>query len=215
MPDIFIAKDKIKKEKSKSPLTPKLRSELEAEKAVTWGRKIGILSVVAFRPPYLRFDDQDPDEEIIIFVRRHLITNLKWFLMVILLSLIPLLAFALLDFDLVPLNFRFIGFLVWYLLVFAFGFERFLVWFFNINIVTNKRIVDVNVPNILFRDITQMPLENIQDITAETGGFMRSILAFGDVRIQTAGTVPEVSFEAVPSPNKLAQILNDLWGEVK
>jgi len=215
MPDIFVAKDKVNKKKSKSPLTPKLRSELEAEKAVTWGRKLGILSVVVFRPPYLRFDDQDPDEEIIIFVRRHLITNLKWFLMVILLSLIPLLAFALLDFDLVPLNFRFIGFLVWYLLVFAFGFERFLVWFFNINIVTNKRIVDVNVPNILFRDITQMPLENIQDITAETGGFMRSILAFGDVRIQTAGTVPEVSFEAVPSPNKLAQILNDLWGEVK
>ncbi len=209
MPDVFVAKKE--KNKSEKVVPAKLEDKLESRKAKRWGRELRILSTVAFEPSRLRFEDQDPDEKIIIFTRPHLITNLKWFLLVILLALIPLFAFKLLNFSFVPLNFRFIGLLIWYLLTFAFAFERFLSWFFNVEIVTNKRILDVNIPNILFRDITQTPLEKIQDVTAETAGFMRSLLAFGDVRVQTAGSVPEIKFEAVPNPNKISQVLNDLW----
>jgi len=212
MPDVFVAK----KEKSKSAkiISPKLENKLESGKAKAWGQELRFLSTIAFRPTHLSFEDQDSDEKIIIFTRPHLITNLKWFLLVILLALVPLFAFKLLDFSFIPFNFRFVGLLIWYLLTFTFGFERFLVWFFNVEIVTNKRILDVNIPNILFRDITQTPLEKIQDVTAETAGFMRSLLAFGDVRVQTAGSVPEIKFEAVPHPNKISQVLNDLWREI-
>lgn len=209
MPDVFIAKEK--RTKLSKAISPKLKNELETAKAKNWGKELRFFSSVAFEPSRLRFEDQDPDEKIILFVRPHLITNLKWFILVILLGLVPFLAFALLNFSSIPLNLRFVGLLTWYLLIFAFGFERFLVWFFNVEIVTNKRIIDVNIPSILFRDITQTPLENIQDITAETAGFMRSWLAFGDVRIQTAGAVPEIKFEAVSSPNKVSQTINDLW----
>jgi membrane protein YdbS with pleckstrin-like domain len=203
MPDVFVAK----KERTKSAkiVPPKLEDKLESGKAKGWGRELRFLSTIAFEPAHLSFEDQDPDEKIIIFTRPHL---------VILLALVPLFAFKLLDFSFVPLNFRFVGLLIWYLLAFTFGFERFLVWFFNVEIVTNKRILDVNIPNILFRDITQTPLEKIQDITAETAGFMRSLLAFGDVQVQTAGAIPEIKFEAVPNPNKISQILNDLWREI-
>jgi len=209
MPDVFVAKEK--KAKLSKPVSPQLEDQLGPVKAKAWGRELRFWSSVAFEPKKLHFEDQDPDEKIILFVRPHIITNLKWFLLVVLLALVPFFAFALLSFSFIPVNFRFVGLLAWYLLIFAFGFERFLVWFFNVEIVTNKRIIDVNIPNILFRDITQTPLENIQDITAETAGFMRSLLAFGDVRIQTAGAVPEIKFEAVSQPNKVSQVLNDLW----
>lgn len=209
MTDVFIAKEE--KTKSEKAVSAKLEDKLESRRAKRWSRELRFLSTIAFEPAHLSFEDQDPDEKIIIFTRPHLITNLKWFLLVLLLALIPFFAFRLLNFSFVPFNFRFIGFLIWYLLTFAFGFERFLVWFFNVEIVTNKRILDVNIPNILFRDITQTPLEKIQDVTAETAGFMRSLLAFGDVRVQTAGSIPEIKFEGVPNPNKISQVLNDLW----
>ncbi|MCJ7804663.1 PH domain-containing protein [Patescibacteria group bacterium] len=212
MPDVFVAKEE--KTKPAKVISSKLENELELGKAKAWGRELRFLSSVAFEPARLSFEGQDPDEKIIIFIRPHLITNLKWFLLVVLLALIPLFAFSLLSFGFVPVSFRFIGLLIWYLLTFAFAFERFLVWFFNVEIITNKRIIDVNIPNILFRDITQTPLEKIQDVTAETAGFMRSLLAFGDVRVQTAGAIPEIKFEAVPNPNKVSQILNDLWRKI-
>jgi membrane protein YdbS with pleckstrin-like domain len=212
MPDVFVAKEK--KRASSNSLPPKVEKKLEYQKARAWGRRLHSLTTVAFEPARLRFEDQEPDEKIILFVRPHLITNLKWFLLAILMALTPPFAFIFLDFSFVPFNFRFIGLLTWYLLTFAFAFERFLVWFFNAEIVTNKRIIDVNIPSILFRDITQTPLEKIQDITAETAGLMRSLLAFGDVRVQTAGSVPEIKFEAVSNPNKVSQILTELWGKI-
>ncbi len=211
MTDVFIAKEK--KVIPSHPISPKVDRELESGKPGAWGRRLHILTTVAFKPAHLRFENQDSDEKIVLFTRPHLITNLKWFFLVVLMALVPPFAFIFLNFGFVPVNFRFVGLLIWYLLTFAFAFERFLAWFFNVEIVTNKRIIDVDIPNILFRDITQTPLEKIQDITAETAGFMRSFLAFGDVQVQTAGTIPEIKFEAVPNPNKVSQILNDLWRE--
>ena len=208
MPDIFVTEEK--KVIPSSPIPSKVDEELASEKAGAWGQRLHSLTTVAFKPTRLRFEDQEPDEQIILFIRPHLITNLKWFLLVVLSVLIPPFAFSFLNFGFIPANFRFVGLLAWYLLAFAFAFERFLVWFLNVEIITNKRIIDVNIPNILFRDITQTPLEKIQDITAETAGFMGSLLAFGDVRVQTAGAIPEIRFEAVPHPNKVSQILNDM-----
>lgn len=209
MPDVFVAQ----KKKNKPPIfiPPRLEEKLRLERRKGHSRHLRFLSSVAFAPSSLHFEDQEPDEKIIIFVRPHLITNLKWFLLVVLMSLVPPFVFIFLDFSFIPFNFLFVGLLTWYLLTFAFAFERFLVWFFNVEIVTNKRIIDVDIHSLLMRNITQMPIRNIQDITTETAGFMRSLLAFGDVRVQTAGSVPEIKFEAIPYPNKVSQMLNDLW----
>jgi len=35
-------------------------------------------------------------------------------------------------------------------------------------------------------------------------------LNYGDVLIQTAGTSPEITFEAIPFPDKAAEVINDL-----
>ena len=208
MTDVFIAKEK--KVIPSHPIPPKIDKELESDKAEAWGRKLHSLTTVAFKPARLRLEDQDPDEQIVLFTRPHLITNLKWFLLVVLMALVPPFAFIFLNFGFVPVNFRFVGLLIWYLLTFAFAFERFISWFFNVNIITNFRIIDVNFPSILYKDISETKLENVQDISSKTGGFIRSFLNYGDVMIQTAGALPELSFEAVPHPDKVAEVINDL-----
>jgi len=101
----------------------------------------------------------------------------------------------------------------WYLLTFAFAFERFLSWFYNVNIITDERIVDINFPSILYKDISETKIDRVQDVSAKTGGYIRSLFDYGDVLIQTAGTIPEICFEAIPHPARVSQILNELLYE--
>ena len=42
-------------------------------------------------------------------------------------------------------------FAVWYLILAAFIFEEFLGWFFNVNIITDERIVEVDFHNLIYR----------------------------------------------------------------
>jgi membrane protein YdbS with pleckstrin-like domain len=100
--------------------------------------------------------------------------------------------------------------IIWYLIVFAFVFEEFLIWFFHVNIVTDERIIEVDFVNIFYREITDANIDQIQDVTVELGGGLRTLFNFGNVSIQTAAEVPKIKFEAIPKPDDVAKILRDL-----
>jgi hypothetical protein len=203
MPDIFITPSKSKpKEKKFSLSNVSIPSSAKKD--------FGFLTAFALRPRHLRYESQESDEKIILFLRRHFVTNVGWILGFFCLVLVPFFAFSFFSFSSIPFGFRFMGVIGWYLLTFAFAFERFISWFFNVNIITNLRIIDVNFPSILYKDISETKLENVQDISSKTGGFIRSFFNYGDVLVQTAGALPELNFEAVPHPDKVAEVINDL-----
>ncbi|MCX6724802.1 MAG: PH domain-containing protein [Candidatus Shapirobacteria bacterium] len=206
MPDIFVGPQKETK-------TTPLKKLAVPEREPVFKKPFGFLSAFIPHPINLRYEFQEKDEKIVLFLRHHFFTNFGWLIATFCLALVPIFAFSFFPFKFVPLSFRFIGFIAWYLLTFAFGFERFLSWFFNINIVTDRRIIDVNFPSILYKDISECKLDNIQDVSSKIGGFARSFLNYGDVLIQTAGALPELSFEAIPFPDKVAEIINDLIAE--
>jgi len=222
MPDIFVAKKEkgsprkgsrkkatsIKKTSSKKD--PDLPQRGETARQLFKERACSFWAAFAPRPPKIRFETQEAKEKVLLLTRKHPITNIPWILAVLMMSLAPFLVFALVDFAFVPVGFRLILTISWYLLTFAYGFERFLSWFFNVNIITDERIIDINFPNILYRDISQTKIDQIQDTSIKVGGFIRSLFNYGDVLIQTAGAVPEIEFLAVPYPGKIVQILNQL-----
>ncbi len=206
MPDVFISpsqNEKITKEvKAKVDLSNINFSRLK--------KPFGFLTAFAVQPSFLRYEAQEKDEKIVLFLRRHFFTNVGWLIVTFCLFLVPLFAFGFFSFDFIPFSYRFLGVLGWYMIVFAYGFERFLSWFFNVNIVTNQRIIDVNFPSILYKDISECRLGNIEDVSTKTGGFIRSFLNYGNVLIQTAGALPEINFEAIPFPDKVSQTIIDL-----
>lgn len=168
------------------------------------------LSAFVTRPLNLHFETQEKKEKIILLLRRHMITNLPWLVVALVMIVTPTIIVRFVSLNFIPPNFRLIATLAWYLLTFAFAFERFLSWFFNVNIITDERIIDINFPSILYKDISETKIDRIQDVSAKTGGFIRSLFNFGDVVIQTAGTIPEIYFEAVPNPGQVSKVLNDL-----
>ena len=222
MPDIFVAKKEKpqprKKQGKKSvpikktPLKrdPDLPQRGETAEQLFKERTHSFWAAFAPRPPKIRFETQEAKEKVLLLTRKHPITNVPWIVAMLMMCLAPLFVFALIDLTFAPFSFRLILTISWYLLTFAYGFERFLSWFFNVNSITDERIIDINFPNILYRDISQTKIDQIQDTSIKVGGFIRSLFNYGDVLIQTAGAVPEIEFLAVPYPGKIVQILNQL-----
>ncbi|TSC63815.1 MAG: Uncharacterized protein G01um101493_324 [Microgenomates group bacterium Gr01-1014_93] len=161
------------------------------------------------------FQGQDPDEKILLLLRAHIITNLSWIIPAIFIFLIPFFlpqAAAFLGFDLFSLPQTYLtAFLVInYLLVLIISFEGFLYWYFNVNIITNKRIVDIDFYSILFKNIDFAPLSDIQQASSSIAGVLGLIFNFGNVGVQTAGATIEVDFKNIPNPDKVADFISDL-----
>ena len=161
-------------------------------------------------PPDIRFETQEREEKIILLLRRHWITNLPWVLLAILALFAPFLLrlFPVLGF--LPLRYQLISILLWYLLTLAFVLENFLSWYFNVNVVTDERIVDIDFYSLIYKQISHCKIDKIQDVTFKMEGIIRTIFNYGDVFIQTAGEVPVFEFESVPNPALVVQKLNEL-----
>lgn len=165
-------------------------------------------------PGHFRFEGQDPTEKILLLLRAHPITNFNWIIPAILVFFIPFLAPGLLSFiniDLssLPEQFGIVFLMINYLLVLIIVFEGFLHWYFNVYIVTNKNIVDVDFHSILFKNIDIAPLRNIEDVSSSMGGILNSIFHYGLVYIQTAGNTKNIDFESVPRPHFVADFILD------
>lgn len=190
MPDIFISK---KEQKNEPEIT-------DIDKT------INPLSGV-------RFETQEEEEKIVLLLRMHWLTNVPWVILAIILLLAPsVLRFFPLISSLPP-RYQLASLILWYLLLTAFVFERFLTWFFNVYIITDERIVDIDFYNLLYKEVSDAKIDKIQDITYKMGGAIRAIFNFGDVFIQTAGTEPNFEFRAVPRPDRIVKILQELRTE--
>ena len=92
----------------------------------------------------------------------------------------------------------------------AYILESFLTWFFNVYIVTDERIIDIDFYNLIYKEVSDANIDKIQDVTYKMGGVIRTLFNYGDVLIQTASEVPNFDFLAVPKPDMIARVLQDL-----
>lgn len=166
------------------------------------------------RPSHYRFEGQDLEEKILLLLRAHPITNLKWIIPAVLLFLVPFFIprdLQLLNVNLsaLPQTFGIIFLIINYLLVLIIVFEGFLGWYFNVYIVTDKNIIDVDFHSLLFKNIDVAPLRNIEDTSSSMGGLLNAIFHYGNVFIQTAGASRNIDFTSVPRPHHVADFILD------
>lgn len=181
------------------------------------GKNLGLFHTFCEYPQGIRFEHQEKDEEIILFVRRHLITNVPWILTSFLLLLLPpallpfLSEFALLPFELPPALVTVLV-LFYYTILFGYVLINFLHWFYNIGIITPKNVIDIDYADIVNVHISATKSSQIEDVSYTQGGFFKSSFNYGDVHIQTAGTDANFEYLRVPNPGKVVDIIHDLIG---
>jgi uncharacterized membrane protein YdbT with pleckstrin-like domain len=167
-------------------------------------------------PGNMRFAEQEQDENIELFLRQHGIVNLGWIIGSLLALIFPVIAiqfdvsFHLHLFSALPLIFMIAGLILWYLLVLAYVFEKFLYWYFNIYIITNQHLVDVDFVSLMYRATKEAQLEDVQDVTSTIKGVFGPLFNYGDVIIETASQHGRLTFENVPKPDFVADRIEDL-----
>lgn len=171
-------------------------------------------------PLGLSFENQEADEKILLFLRKHFITNLSWIIIAIFLILVPLflavipsmIKINILPFS-IPNGFILVTTLFYYLGIVMYVFIEFIMWFYDVGIVTQKKVIDVDFEDIIHHDVAITKLSLVQDVIYEQTGPIRSFFNFGDVFIQTAGNNPNFDFLAVPQPGNVIHIIQDLIGK--
>lgn len=188
-------------------------ADLSISEAISPGKTPNFYSSFCYYPKNFRFQDQEQDEKIILLVRQHFITNLPWIISIFLLGFIPPIIFLIAPFFIViPISANLLFFinLFYYLVLFSFLIMNYTIWYFNVGIITNKRLIDIDVHNILVRVLSEARLAAIQDITITQVGGIRSIFNYGNVDIQTEGMKQNLEFYRIPKPNIVRTIIGNL-----
>lgn len=159
------------------------------------------------------FETQESEEKIILVLRRHWITNVGWIIRGIILAVLPLVLVYTVNLPFIPLAYQLTLYWIWYLILTGFFLERFLDWFFNVFIITDERIVDFDFYGMIYKEISDAKIENIQDVTYKVAGFLPNLLDYGDVLIQTSAEIPQFEFSDVPQPARVARVLRELITE--
>jgi len=74
-------------------------------------------------------------------------------------------------------------------------------------IVTTDSVTQVGQSGLFANQSSQLPMENLEDITVNQRGVLAHIFGYGTLRAQTAGEEGKFSFQFCPEPNKYAQIV--------
>ena len=218
MPDVYKAQvteqqsDKVT-EKTEDKFDPKPMIEQVLRKA---GETPGRAMMGAYNVrPGKRFISEQEDEEVVLLLRAHPITNLKWILISMVMIIVPEVLTAVGAFADVPVKFLVLGKLVWYLVILAYGLERFLNWYYSVFIVTNERVVDIDFVNLLTRIVSYANLNHIEEPTMTSGGFVQSIFRYGNIHIPTAAEISMIEARAVPYPERVISIISELSEELE
>lgn len=89
----------------------------------------------------------------------------------------------------------------------------FILWtlyYLEVQIVTNERVVDITHPSIFRRFVSELHLSRIEDVTSEVSGIFATMFSYGNVYIQTAGSVERFTFDHIPHPEKVEKLIVDL-----
>lgn len=177
--------------------------------------RLGPFTSLCHYPKGIAFQSQEEDETVILLIRRDFITNLPWILLVLLLAIAP--------FTLLPLVIRFFPLTIsisaplqtlyvsfYYLALFGIILVNYSIWYFNVMLVTNKRVVDIDVTNIIIRNVAETNLDLIQDVSYTQTGAVQSFFNYGNVNIQTMTLHQNFEAPSSPHPAQIVQIIGEL-----
>ena len=86
------------------------------------------------------------------------------------------------------------------------------MYYLNVQLVTSKRIIDINQKSIIHHETTEFDLNKVQDVTTEVRGPLANFFDYGNVFVQTAGTEQNFGFDHIPSPHQVARTVIALSG---
>jgi hypothetical protein len=151
----------------------------------------------------LDFEGQRGDETLLFVFRRHIISMRKGFYLLLIpfaISAVPPLVWQ----DNLVLFWLPVFGLLLGLVLFSY---HYILWYFTVYIVTDQRIRQVTQKGFFGKDVIELRLSKIQNISYNIPGFSGEIFGFGTIVIQTF--VGDLVIHQVEHPNEIYNKLQD------
>lgn len=156
-----------------------------------------------------QFEGQRANEELLFVFRRHIIAMRKGFYLLLIplvvTSIPPLIWQTKLELFILPLVGLGLG-----LILFMY---HFMMWYFTMYIVTDQRIRQVTQRGFFGKDVVELGLSKVQNISYTVPGFTGEIFKFGTIVIQTF--VGDLVIHNVEHPDKIYNQLQDAIQDVQ
>lgn len=163
----------------------------------------------------LHFPTQRDNEHVVLLLRRHwtvIARDVAQLLISLLLPpavLLPVLLYT--NIRILPDSVTYIVlvelFSLYYLFSFLAFFHDFVDYHLDIWVVTDQRIVSIEQQGLFNRVVSELNIEQVQDVTSEVRGYIQTLLDFGQVHVQTAAETARFVFEQIPHPAEVSQIV--------
>jgi hypothetical protein len=158
--------------------------------------------------PQLDFIGQREGEKLLFVFRRHMIAMRKGFYLLLIPFVITSLPILIWSYDpvlfLLPIGGLSVG-----IILFAY---HFMLWYFTIFIVTDQRIRQVTRRGFFGKDVVELRLSKIQNISYNIPGFSGELFKFGTIVIQTF--VGDLVIHNVEHPDEIYNKLQDAVSHV-
>jgi len=173
-------------------------------------------------PHHKYFDSQKEGEEVLLILRRHWVVYFPSVIVAAVVVMICILIYLNLDTIVVTRTSYFMNVLtksgvsIFILFTILFVYISWLINYLNFNLVTNQHLVAIDQLMLFSRKISELTLEDIQDVSATQHGFFQSIFHYGDVIVQTAGEKPNFTLEKIGDPYEMSRQvmeIKDKYGE--
>ncbi len=148
------------------------------------------------------------NEHIMLLLHKHWFVMARTAVGALIMLMMPIFIFPLLpiltnrlDPDLV---YALTGFLLalYFMTLCLFIFFSWMDYYLDMWIITEKRILDVDQRGLFSREISEIPMASVQDVTTDVAGIFHTLLKFGTIRIQTAGE-REFTIDEIPHLDKV------------
>lgn len=149
------------------------------------------------------FDGQRDDEQLLFVFRRHPIAMRKAYYLLMIPLVIGCIPPLIWQTNLMLFLLPFVGLGIG-LLIFAY---HFVMWYFTVYIVTDQRIRQITQHGFFGKDVVELRLSKIQNISYNIPGFTGEMLGFGTIIIQTI--VGDLVIQKVSHPDETYNKLQD------
>ena len=159
------------------------------------------------------FCNQNPDEKVIKVLRRGFILELGWIITSVVVFLVistlkDFVGVTLTQKEVKDLVITFLNTGILFLLFYS--FNKYLNWFYSVNIITNQRIIDFEFKELGIKNIVECQVKNIQSVSVKNEGFASFIFGLATLHILTSGDNPNIDFEFIYNSNEVQDLISDM-----
>ncbi|MDP4038906.1 MAG: PH domain-containing protein [bacterium] len=157
-----------------------------------------------------QFPGQHADEEILAVTRQFPLVlrwPLIWGLLIIAISLAPWAIAYSNNYN--WLNLAILWMIINIIILIVYWLIRWISWYYSVYILTNYRIITIKQNGLFNREVSELTLNNIQNVNYQIKGIQASFFKFGNVIIETLSGGGDLELKKIYRPIRFQQkILN-------